>query len=129
MLGASAVQSMRPRSTSAGPFSVAVIPPTHWVARLRADAASSDADWRSPYAATGIITLSSSSDPAAPQNATVASLPITWAATMVTDSQMTGLTLAGMIDEPGCTAGIAISAIPARGPQPRSRMSLATLYS
>ena len=59
----------------------------------------------------------------------VASLPITWAATIVTDSQMTGLTLPGMIDEPGCTAGIAISAMPARGPQPSRRMSLAILYS
>ena len=41
---------------------------------------------------------------------------------------MTGFTLPGMIDEPGCTAGIAISAIPARGPHPSRRRSLAILY-
>src|SRR6202162_5810458 len=127
ILGASAVQSIRPRSTMAGPFSVAVMPSTHWVARLRADDASSAADWSRSYAATGIITLSSSNEPAAAQKAIVASLPITCAATMVTDSQMTGLTLPGMIDEPGCTTGIEISAMPARGPQPSRRMSLAIL--
>ena len=58
----------------------------------------------------------------------VASLPITCAATIVTDSQITGFTLPGMIDEPGWTSGIAISAIPARGPHPSSRMSPAILY-
>ena len=30
-----------------------------------------------------------------------------------------------MIEEPGCTAGSAISPIPARGPEPSQRMSLA----
>ena len=121
------MHSIKPRSTSAGPFSVAMIPVTLWRARLRADAASSCTDSRIANAATGIITLSSSSEPAAPQNAIVASLPITRAATMVTDSLMTGFTLPGMIDEPGCTAGIAISAMPARGPMPISRISLAIL--
>src|SRR5450759_4510340 len=48
---------------------------------------------------------------------------------MVTDSTMTGLTLPGMIDEPGCTAGISSSARLARGPLPISRMSPAILYS
>ena len=32
-----------------------------------------------------------------------------------------------MIDDPGCTGGSRISAIPARGPMLRSRRSLATL--
>ena len=44
---------------------------------------------------------------------------------MATDSAMTGLTLPGMIDEPGWTAGSSISPIPARGPEPSQRMSLA----
>ena len=48
---------------------------------------------------------------------------------MVTDSQITGFTLPGMIDDPGCTAGMAISAMPARGPHPNRRMSLAILCS
>ena len=43
-----------------------------------------------------------------PPNAPVviaASVPITWQATCTTDSEMTGLTLPGMIDEPGWIAG------------------------
>ena len=36
---------------------------------------------------------------------------------------MTGFTLPGMIDEPGCVSGSASSASPARGPMPISRMS------
>jgi len=46
----------------------------------------------------------------------VASFPITWAAIMVTDSGTTGLTLPGMMLEPGCKAGSAISPSPASGP-------------
>ena len=40
-------------------------------------------------------------------------------------SRITGLTLPGMIEEPGCTAGSSISPMPARGPEPSQRMSLA----
>ena len=43
----------------------------------------------------------------------------------MTDSQMTGLTLPGMIEEPGCVAGSASSYSPQRGPDPSQRMSLA----
>ena len=42
---------------------------------------------------------------------------------------MTGLTLPGMIDEPGCRSGMRISASPVRGPEPIQRMSLAILIS
>ena len=129
MRGASAVHSISPCSTRRGPLSVAVMPSTQRVARLRAAAARMAIDCNRSYAASGIITLSSSSDPAAPQKAMAPSLPITCAATMVTDSAMTGFTLPGMIEEPGCTGGIAISAMPARGPQPSRRMSLAILKS
>ena len=76
---------------------------------------------------TGSITLSSKL-PAAPPNATAASLPMTWAQTWQTASQMTGLTLPGMIDEPGCRSGTAISASPVRGPEFISRRSLQILY-
>ena len=38
---------------------------------------------------------------ACPPTVMVTSLPITWAQTMVTDSAMTGLTLPGMMDDPG----------------------------
>ena len=69
----------------------------------------------------------SSKLPAAPANATAASLPMTWAQTWQTASQITGLTLPGMIDEPGCRSGMRISASPARGPEPISRRSLQIL--
>ena len=48
--------------------------------------------------------------------ATVASLPVTWAATIRTASGITGLTLPGMIEEPGWRSGRVISARPVRGP-------------
>ena len=54
---------------------------------------------------------------------TVRSLPRTRAIAIVSDSTITGLTLPGMMLLPGCTAGSAISPMPATGPQPISRMS------
>ena len=77
-------------------------------------------------AITGIITLSSSC-PASAAAATVRSHPITWKQTWFTISGIEGFTFPGMIDEPGCTAGSAISAIPARGPMLSSRKSEAIL--
>ena len=78
-------------------------------------------------AITGIITFSSKF-PAAPPNATAASFPITCVHTWQTASQMTGFTLPGMIEEPGCRSGRAISPSPARGPDPIQRRSLQILY-
>ena len=69
----------------------------------------------------------SSKAPAAPPQAIAASLPTTCAQTMSSASAMTGFTLPGMIDEPGCRSGTWISASPARGPEPIQRTSLATL--
>ena len=80
------------------------------------------------YATSGIIRLISKL-PVVPPNAMAASLPMTCAHTIITDSQMTGFTLPGMIDEPGCTSGRSISPMPARGPEPSQRMSLAILNS
>ena len=60
-----------------------------------------------------------------PATVMVVWLPITWAQTMQTDSAITGLTLPGMIELPGWTAGRSISPIPARGPEPSQRISLA----
>ena len=64
-----------------------------------------------------------------PPMVTAASLPITCAATCVHTSQITGLTLPGMIDEPFWSSGSRISASPARGPDPIQRRSLAILVS
>ena len=76
-------------------------------------------------AITGIITLSSSW-PASVAERIAASQPITCWHTWLTISGIEGLTLPGMIEEPGWTGGSWISAIPARGPMLRSRRSLAT---
>ncbi len=51
--------SIRPFSTMSGPTLVAVIPLTHWSAKLWADAAKSDMDCRMLWAATGIMVFSS----------------------------------------------------------------------
>ena len=75
-------------------------------------------------ATTGSMTLSWKL-PDCPPIAIVASLPMTWAQTMATASGMTGLTLPGMMLEPGCSAGSAISPIPASGPEFIQRRSLA----
>ena len=58
-----------------------------------------------------------------------ASLPITCAATIAMASGITGLTLPGMIDEPGCSAGSSISPRPASGPEFIQRRSLAIFIS
>ena len=102
------------------------MPATQRSASSRETFASSRIDSSTLRAIIGIITLSSN-DPCAPPNATAASLPITWAATMHTASGITGFTLPGMIEEPGCRSGRLISASPARGPDPIHRRSLAIL--
>ncbi len=48
---------------------------------------------------------------------------------MVSASHWVGLTLPGMIDEPGSFSGSDSSPRPERGPEPRKRMSLAILNS
>jgi hypothetical protein len=60
---------------------------------------------------------------------TVAWLPKTRVQTWVSASHCVGFTLPGMIEEPGSFSGNASSPRPARGPEPRSRMSLAILNS
>src|SRR3954451_24938565 len=54
-------------------------------------------------------------------------LPNTWQQTMVIASHWVGLTLPGMIDEPGSFSGRINSPKPERGPEPSSLMSLAIL--
>ena len=80
------------------------------------------------YAITGSITFNWKL-PACPPTVTVASLPITCAAIIATASGITGLTLPGMIDEPGCNAGSAISPRPASGPEFIQRKSFAIFIS
>ncbi|SKV46531.1 Uncharacterised protein [Mycobacteroides abscessus subsp. abscessus] len=79
-------------------------------------------------AMTGMYTLSSKA-PDRPPTVMAASLPMTCAATCVTASGSTGLTLPGMIELPGCRSGSWISPRPVSGPEPIQRMSLAILVS
>ena len=77
-------------------------------------------------AITGICTLSSKL-PDAPAHATAASLPITCAHTISVASGRTGLTLPGMMLDPGCRSGRWISASPVVGPEESQRRSLQIL--
>src|SRR5690625_2009401 len=79
-------------------------------------------------AMTGMPTFSSKA-PLVEDRATVVSLPIIWAQTWIADSQITGLTLPGMMDEPGCRSGMAISPRPVFGPDPIQRRSLLIFIS
>ena len=92
----------------------------------RAEAASSFTESSRLRAISGTRTLSSNC-PWVPATLIAASLPITWSPTWITTSQITGLTLPGMIDDPFCSSGRRISARPARGPEPISARSLAIL--
>src|ERR1700730_17096155 len=111
---------VRHRSTSAS------IPMMHLSANTLLTDARRRIDSSTLRPMTGSITLSSRL-PAAPPNATAASLPMTWAHTWQTASGTTGLTLPGMIDDPGWRSGMWISARPQRGPLPIQRRSLAHL--
>src|SRR5690625_5307215 len=74
-------------------------------------------------AMTGIPTLSSNA-PLVEDREIVVSLPMTCAHTMETASTITGLTLPGMIEEPGCRSGMNNSPRPVFGPDPIQRRSL-----
>ena len=73
---------------------------------------------------TGIMTFNSIC-PAWAAKARVASWPRTWKQTMSRHSAMTGFTLPGMIEEPGCMGGRRISPKPVAGPLAMSLKSLA----
>ena len=77
---------------------------------------------------TGSITFSCSC-PASAAIVTVTSLPMTLKQTWLTTSGRTGLTLAGMIEDPACSSGRLISPSPVRGPEDSSRRSLQTIPS
>ena len=67
--------------------------------------------------------------PEAPAMPTAASLAETRVAAIATASGITGLTLPGMMLEPGCSAGSEISASPASGPEFIQRRSFEILSS
>ena len=77
---------------------------------------------------TGLNTFSSKL-PCEPAMPMAASLPITCTATMVRASDCVGLTLPGMIEEPGSFSGMGSSPRPQRGPEASQRTSFAIFIS
>src|SRR5690606_28272918 len=86
------------------------------------------ADCKTLAAISGLNTLSSKW-PLLPPTDTATSLPITWAQTMVIASGCVGLTLPGIMDDPGSLSGIMISPMPQRGPELSILMSFAIFIS
>src|ERR671937_1319024 len=86
------------------------------------------AEWRTLLTMIGRIAFSSKL-PCAPAAATIESSPITCRQTITIASCWVGLTLPGVIDEPGSFAGSLSSCNPARGPEASQRMSLAIFIS
>src|SRR5713226_6895978 len=123
--GASAVHMAKLCSMPARHRSgLALRPSTQRTAKFSAARARSATDCRRLCAMTGSMT-SNSKLPAWPDTMMAVSFPMTWTATIITDSAMTGLTLPGMMEEPGWVSGRRISPRPQRGPDPSHRMSLA----
>ena len=108
--------------------SLAVMPWTQFRRRLLTAFSMVKIDVNSAKVMTGSITLSCNW-PADAASVTVRSRPMTRKPVWLTTSGMTGLTLPGMIDEPGCICGRLISLRPQRGPEASSRMSLQILVS
>mmetsp|Transcript_18810 Transcript_18810/g.65281 ORF Transcript_18810/g.65281 Transcript_18810/m.65281 type:complete len:213 (+) Transcript_18810:174-812(+) len=128
MCGFSAVTSMRLDDMSAAMrVSLATTPTTQFFRKESHASARSRADSRNAAIMTGLKTFNSKW-PVAPPKVTVVWLPKTRAATMLTASHCVGFTLPGMIDDPGSFAGSESSPKPQRGPEPRSRRSLAILF-
>ena len=73
-------------------------------ASSRLTLASSRIDSSTLRAISGSVTFSSKL-PVVPAKVTAASLPMTWAATWTVASGITGFTLPGMIELPGCRSG------------------------
>src|SRR5690606_8521829 len=86
------------------------------------------ADCKTLAAISGLNTLSSKW-PELPPTDTATSFPITWAHTIVIASGCVGLTLPGIMDDPGSLSGITISPMPQRGPELSILISLATFIS
>src|SRR5260370_27747339 len=104
------------------------IPSTQYFVNETHECAISIVECRKLWMMSGLKTLSSKF-PCEPATAIAVSLPITWIHTIVIASLWVGLTLPGMIDEPGSFSGSVSSARPQRGPEPIQRMSLAIFIS
>ena len=104
------------------------MPYAQWISKETQASPSRRIDSRTFHAMTGLKTLSWKL-PCEPAKPTVASLPKTWVATIVMASHWVGLTLPGMIDDPGSFSGMMSSPMPSRGPEAYQRTSLAIFMS
>jgi len=129
MWGFRAVTSIRLSRTNIPIRSVfASISDTHRTVKLCAASASRRMDCKTLKIIRGLKTFSSNCPPAPPM-VTATWLPMTCAHTMVSASHCVGLTLPGMMDDPGSLAGKEISPMPQRGPEASRRVSFATFMS
>ena len=125
MCGFSAVTSISERPTSSSMRAMlGSIPMAQWSLKLTMPSASRRTLCRKLCATMGRNTFNSKL-PDAPPKLMATSLPKTWAHSMVTASDCVGLTLPGMMEEPGSFSGMAISPRPLRGPEASQRTSLA----
>ena len=121
----SAVTSMSERSTSSVMRSrLGSMPTAQWSLKLTIPSASRRTLCKKLWATMGRNTFSSKL-PEAPPKLMATSLPNTCAASMVTASLWVGLTLPGMMDEPGSFSGMLSSPMPLHGPLASQRTSLA----
>ena len=125
MCGFSAVTSISDELTSAAMRSrLGSMPTAQWSLKLTRPSANRRTLCRKLWAIMGRNTFSSKL-PDAPPKLIATSLPNTWHASMVTASLCVGLTLPGMMDEPGSFSGMLSSPMPLRGPLASQRTSLA----
>ncbi|MDT4827517.1 hypothetical protein FQZ97_608660 [compost metagenome] len=124
----SAVTSISERCTSSVMRSrFGSMPTAQWSLKLTMPSASRRTLCRKLCATIGRNTFSSKL-PEAPPMLMATSFPNTCAASIVTASLWVGLTLPGMIDEPGSFSGMLSSPMPLRGPLASQRTSLAILF-
>ena len=107
---------------------LAVMPSTQFTRRLVTARSMVAIEAKSAKVITGSMTFNCSC-PAEAARVTVRSRPITRKLVWFTTSGITGFTLPGMIEEPGCICGRLISLKPQRGPEASSRRSLQILVS
>mmetsp|Transcript_15362 Transcript_15362/g.43800 ORF Transcript_15362/g.43800 Transcript_15362/m.43800 type:complete len:256 (+) Transcript_15362:660-1427(+) len=129
MWGLSAVTSIRLSCKSFWILSsLALMPETQWSVNDSHASARRRTDLRRLAISMGLKTLSSKW-PLEPPMDIALQLPMTWAQTIVSASHWVGLTLPGMMLEPGSFSGRESSPRPQRGPDPRNRISFPIFIS
>src|SRR5262249_30040477 len=127
MTGDRAVTSINERSTySLIFFRLGLVPSTRNLRKFTQPSVRIVMEWVTLKMISGLYTFISRQR-AAPPKPTSTSLAITCTEIIASASHWVGLTLPGMIEDPGSFSGIDSSENPARGPHDTNRMSLAIL--